>query len=219
MTNINTLFDAIKDSMEKGSDQSNKDMNKIEKEADITMSISETSFNNIKEQSEDSYIRQSDDFKVYDPNHGEFKFNIDIKYETIWSSDYEDYVNSWCLDSIIFEADAPKEVMDWVVEDIFNDYSVEYDIRELSFDEDYDYDELLEEEKVQAKRFTNDTNLLNAIVNYLNMGEISIPWKKELKDTGDITCRHFWSFAFNAKCEFENQTGNPFLEEVGCYSG
>jgi hypothetical protein len=183
-------------------------MNKIKKEADITMSISETSFNNIKEQSEDSYIRQSDDFKVYDPNHGEFKFNIDIKYEPVYSSDYEDYVNRWSIDSVIFEAGTPEEVMDWAIEDI---YDQEYDVRELSFLDEDDYDELLEEEKVEAKRFTNDTNLLNAIVNYLNMGEISIPWKKELKDTGDITCRHFWSFAFNAKCEFENQTGNPFF--------
>lgn len=210
MTN-KTLFDFIKISMEKSSDQSNNDMKEY-----ITMSITESSFNNIKEQSEDSYIRQSDDFKIYDPNHGEFKFNIDIKYEPVYSSDYEDYINRWSIDSVMFEAGTPEEVMDWAIEDI---YDQEYDVNELNFYDDFDYDELLEEEKVKAKRFTNDTNLLNAIVNYLNMGDISISWKQELKNTGDITCHLFWGFAYNAKCEFENNTGNSFLEEVDCYSG
>lgn len=189
-----------------------------EREAEVLIDISDSSFA-IIEQSEDAYVRESDVFEAYDPEHGEFKFKIQIKYESMWSSDYEDYVNRWCLDSVTFENEIPEEVADWLIEDIFNDDSVEYDIRELSFDEDYEYDELLEEAKVEGKRFTNDTRVLNSIINYLNMGETSIHWKKELKDTGDITCRLFWGFAHHAKCEFENETGYSFLEELECYEG
>jgi hypothetical protein len=178
--------------------------------------IDEASFN-IIEQNKDSYIRESDKFFVgYDPDHGEFKFKIEIKYESLWSSDYGDYINKWSINGISYEdcSILPEEVIDWSMSRI---YEYEEDINELSFDEDYEYDELLEEKKVERKRFTRDSNALNSIINYLNMGECSIPWKKELKDTGDITCRLFWSFAYNAKCEFEAAAGYPFLEELECY--
>ena len=225
------MFEQIKESLNAAKLQPDSQSSEPkERGYECDLDLSENKFKRVKkwENRDDIYyIRESEPFKVYDPDFGEYILSMYIGLQKVIGEYNDEIYNEWnFLGLTIHEGESLTEedessFLNQLVE-YFEEENIFETINEFSYYEDEKYDEKTEILNIKNLTFTKRKKDIEGIICYLaatkSYGELVGHWKKEFLETGKVMDRYFWSVANQEKHNFEFDGYGSFLEEVNEWS-